>query len=454
MHRGKEGAVNQSPSFIHSVTLDAEKCRGCTNCIKRCPTEAIRVRGGKAQITESLCIDCGECIRICPYKAKKPIFDKFEDISRFKYKIALPAPALFGQFDNMDDVDYVLDGLLRIGFDDVFEVSRAAEIVTEFTRKYMEKRDASDPPVISSACPVIVRLIATRFPYLCDSLLPLLAPVELAARMARREALENHPELTSEEIGIFFISPCPAKVSYVKNPIGVEKSEIDGALSISELYFKLVPAMKPITRPRLLSRSGVIGISWATTGGEAAGLLNGKYLAADGIENVIKVLDEIENENISDLDFIELNACAGGCVGGMLTVENPYIAKARLQELRKYLPLSQNHMALAQESAQTLKWQQGISYRPVNLLDSDMTTAISKRAAIDDLVNTLPGLDCGSCGAPSCKALAEDIIQGKAYESDCIFKMKEKIQEIFRKMADIEHYHLDTGTDDSKSGQN
>lgn len=111
-------------------------------------------------------------------------------------------------------------------------------------------------------------------------------------------------------------------------------------------------------------------------------------------------------------------------------------------------------MALAQESAQTLKWQQGISYRPVNLLDSDMTTAISKRAAIDDLVNTLPGLDCGSCGAPSCKALAEDIIQGKAYESDCIFKMKEKIQEIFRKMADIEHYHLDTGTDDSKSGQN
>ena len=86
--RRKEDAVSQSPSFIHSVTLDAEKCRGCTNCIKRCPTEAIRVRGGKAQITESLCIDCGECIRICPYKAKKPIFDKLEDINRFKYKVA------------------------------------------------------------------------------------------------------------------------------------------------------------------------------------------------------------------------------------------------------------------------------------------------------------------------------------------------------------------------------
>ena len=36
--------------FIHSVTLDRDKCKGCINCIKRCPTEAIRVREGKASI--------------------------------------------------------------------------------------------------------------------------------------------------------------------------------------------------------------------------------------------------------------------------------------------------------------------------------------------------------------------------------------------------------------------
>ncbi|MBQ1225608.1 MAG: 4Fe-4S binding protein, partial [Clostridia bacterium] len=54
----------------HSVTLDISKCKGCTNCIKRCPTEAIRVRNGHAIIKEEKCIDCGECIRLCPYKAK------------------------------------------------------------------------------------------------------------------------------------------------------------------------------------------------------------------------------------------------------------------------------------------------------------------------------------------------------------------------------------------------
>ena len=57
--------------FYHSVTLNEEKCVGCTNCIKRCPTEAIRVRGGKAVIASERCIDCGECIRICPHHAKR-----------------------------------------------------------------------------------------------------------------------------------------------------------------------------------------------------------------------------------------------------------------------------------------------------------------------------------------------------------------------------------------------
>ena len=54
-------------TYFHSVRLDEEKCMGCTNCIKRCPTQAIRVRSGKAHIISERCIDCGECIRVCPH---------------------------------------------------------------------------------------------------------------------------------------------------------------------------------------------------------------------------------------------------------------------------------------------------------------------------------------------------------------------------------------------------
>ncbi len=415
--------------YKHSVTLDISKCKGCTNCIKRCPTEAIRVRDGHAIIKEEKCIDCGECIRVCPYQAKKAIFDRFEDFSNYKYKIALPAPALYGQFEDLDDVDYILTALLECGFDAVFEVSRAAEIITEYTRRYM-KREGLEYPVISSACPAIVRLIALRFPYLVDNLLPIVPPIEYAAALAREETLKEHPELTNDDICVLFISPCPAKISYVKNPLGVTKSAVTGALAINDFYFKIRAKRKEITNPQQLSKTGIIGLNWAGTGGEATSLLSERYLAADGIENCINVLDEIENGTIHNLEFVELNACNGGCVGGTLNVENPYIAKARLRSLRKYLPISRNHVEqdVTMPDCVVMDDFENILHSiRSSALAEDRMTAIAKMSEVECIYKSLPHLDCGSCGAPNCHALAEDIIKGEADQEDCLIKLRDNV---------------------------
>ena len=411
-------------TYKHSVTLDISRCKGCTNCIKRCPTEAIRVRDGHAIIKENLCIDCGECIRVCPYQAKKAIYDKFEDFSGYKYKIALPAPALYGQFENLEDGDYILTALLECGFDAVLEVSRAAELVTEYTRLYMKRNDVSYP-LISSACPAMVRLIGLRFPYLVQNLLPVMPPIEYAARLARKEALEAHPELTDDDICVLFLSPCPAKISYIKNPLGVKKSAVTGGLAISDFYFKLVAKSKTIQNPLPLSQTGIIGLNWAGTGGEATSLLSDKYLAADGIENCIKVLDEIENGTIRTLEFVELNACNGGCVGGALNVENPYIAKARLRSLRKYRPISCNHIDPPDQVAEEIFCEEEFGMNVLDVLSEDRMTAINKMSEIESIYKTLPHLDCGSCGAPNCHALAEDIVKCEACVEDCLIKLRD-----------------------------
>ncbi len=415
--------------FFHSVTLEKDKCVGCTNCIKRCPTEAIRVRDGKAQIISERCIDCGECIRVCPHHAKKTKFDHLEKLKDFEYTIALPAPALYGQFNNLDDIDFVLTGLKELGFDEVFEVSRAAELVSEATRRLMAD-DSLPRPVISSACPAVVRLIRVRFPDLCPHVLPLRSPMETAAGFAKSEAAKK-TGLPMEKIGCFFITPCPAKVTDIKRPIGVEKSMVDGAIAISEIFPRLSCKMDKLEQIEPISESGIIGVSWASSGGEAAALLNDKYLAADGIENVIRVLEELEDERIRELDFIELNACSGGCVGGVLCVENAYVAKARLQRLRKYLPVSKNH--LREEIPQGMNWQESLEFSPVLTLSEDLGEAMQMMMDIDDICEKFPGLDCGACGAPSCKALAEDVVKGLAKESDCVFVLREEI----RHMADI-----------------
>lgn len=426
-------------NYRHSVVLDPKKCTGCTLCVKHCPTEAIRIRDGHAVINSQRCIDCGECIRICPHKAKKASYSKLDAMSRFKWKIALPAPTVYGQFDGLEDVDYVLQGLLDIGFDDVYEVAKAAELVSAYTRRYLSI-DGIPHPVISSACPVIIRLISLRFPSLIGNVIPMLPPMEIAAAQAKEKARKEHPELQENEIGVCFISPCPAKVSYVNNGFGSYKSAVDVVVSIKDVYFKLIDIMRRHTVPRSLSQAGMIGISWAESGGEASAIFNDRYLAADGINNVIRVLDKIETGSFPSLEFIELNACPGGCVGGVMAVENPFIAKARLQTLRRYLPVSQNFISATGTNTipDSFFFNDVPTYHPIAKLSDNMGESMRMLSEIQTLRDSLPGIDCGSCGAPNCRAFAEDVVKGEADPHDCIIKYKADVLAYIKSKAETE----------------
>lgn len=413
--------------FYHSVRLDSDLCKGCINCIKRCPTQAIRVRNGKAAIINEFCIDCGECIRVCPHHAKHATYDSLDVMQNYQYTVALPAPSLYAQFNNLDEINIVLKALKLFGFNDVYEVSGAAEMVSEMSRHYIsEHKDKM--PFIGSACPTVVRLIRVRFPNLIEHLLPFNAPVDLAAKLARKHACEISG-LPPEKIGVIFISPCPAKVTACKSPIGIDKSDVDAVVAIKDIYPKLLPFMKEVAANDSsadISNSGRIGVSWGNSGGESGGLLTDSYLAADGIENVIRVLEDLEDQKFGNLEFIELNACSGGCVGGVLNVENPYVAQAKLKRLCKYLPVSCNHIGNDYLNGAML--EHPIEYQPVFKLGDSLQESIALVSKVEELCEKFPGLDCGSCGAPTCKALAEDIVRGVASEHDCV--------EILRK-----HFH-------------
>ncbi len=416
--------------FYNAVTIEKDLCKGCTTCLQRCPTEAIRIRNGKAKINYELCISCGECIRVCPHHAKRAEYDSIEALDQYEYKVALPAPSLYLQFNNLEDTNIILNALLSMGFDDVFEVSSAAELVSEASRAYIEAhREEVYGPFISTACPTVVRLISIRFPNLLPNLLPLKPPIEVAAQLAVRKAMKE-TGLPREKIGIVFITPCPSKVAYICSPMAVEKSEVDKVIPIKDVYPILLAHMKAVstTEYKEINASGKIGVSWGARGGEATALLNENYLAADGMENVMKVLEELEDQKFQGLDFVELNACNGGCVGGVLTVENPYVAEARLKRLRKYMPVSVRH--INDEETDVLPNNKDFEYRPVFNLGKNMIESFARLNQAERIKKQLPGLDCGICGAPNCKALAEDIVKGEASESDCVHYLRDRLHAI------------------------
>lgn len=389
-----------------TVYLDPDKCRGCVNCMKRCPTDAIRVRNGKASVQYSRCIGCGECIRICPHGAKQASYDPFDTTAGFKHKIALVPPSFYGQFGGVKDINKIISALLHIGFTDVFEVGMGAELVTDASMKLLDEKSVPTP-VISTACPAVVELIYDRFGSLVPNLLHVLTPVDITAKLAceKYEAMGCE----REEYGIFFISPCPAKVYALKSEMCVEGHNIDGVLAVSDVYKRVQPLLKGIENPEIKTSIGVVGLEWAGIGGEAAGVLRDDYLAADGIENVIKVLNSIEDGKLGGIEFIELNACVGGCVGGVLNVENPFVAKARLRELRKTVPYKVNYFERAGKPMDFYLWERNPEK---SIKQIDRRQALSKMVEYDQILKSLPGINCGICGAPSCSAFAYDIASG------------------------------------------
>lgn len=421
-----------SEKYWHSVTLQREKCKGCTNCLKLCPTQAIRVQGGRAKILKERCIDCGECIRVCPYHAKRAVTDGLDMLDNFKHKIALAAPAFYGQFSKAEDADTVLTALTQIGFDDVFEVARGAEAVSRKTRELLAGGGLIKP-MISSACPAVVKLIAVRFPELMKHVVPLRSPMEVAAEQARREAAEK-TGLSPSEIGTFFISPCAAKATAVKDGVITPSSQVDGVISMKDIYLTLAQNIDEITEVKKLSSAGQTGMLWATSGGESKATRLVRRISVDGIHNVINVLEDIEDGRLTDIEFMEALACPGGCVGGPLAAENNFVARSRVKRVCKDIPFDGKSV----DSDIDIMWEKPIVYSPMANLDEDMEKAMLKAMKIEEIFNKLPGLDCGSCGSPSCHALAEDIVLGHANETDCIFKLKEKLSGLIEQMKQLD----------------
>ena len=128
-----------------------------------------------------------------------------------------------------------------------------------------------------------------------------------------------------------------------------------------------------------------------------------------------------------------------GCVGGCLAVANPFVAKARLTDLAQAnLEAPPNPVIRDISPDDPALWMSvEILPRPTFRLDEDAQEARSKLAELERVLKELPGLDCGSCGAPTCRAFAEDVVLGRGTLSDCIFKLRQRLETLAQEVKDL-----------------
>ena len=416
--------------FHHALKFKYDLCIGCAHCTGACPTGAIHVDDGHPRLDPNRCVDCGRCYIACPVNAIYIEQDDFQTVYDCKYPVLLMPSIFMAQFEDKFKEKTILSALYHIGFKHVFECEKSVDFLRDEMQKATNENDGLKP-LISTFCPAIVRLIQVKFPVLVPNLYLMKPPLDLTALYIRK-LLTEEDHIPAEDIGIFYVTPCAAKIAAIKSPATEEESPVTKVINMNFLYSKVMRVIKQgeyqlcddaRTRFHRLSKSS---LNYTLTGGEANLLKEGRNLAIDGIHNVSEFLEKLEDEDIQDIDFLELRACDESCSGGILTANNRFLMterqRKRMQKSPDEVDAEDNDLLnYTDYLAQHKRVLGHVEPRSMDKMDDDLATAMQKMKRAFEINLNLPQVDCRICGYQSCKSLSEAVVKGDAEVDQCIF---------------------------------
>jgi len=424
--------------YAHGFTIDAQRCAGRLACMRACPTQAIRVKSGKARLRPELCIDCGLCLRVCPSGAIRATTRSYSDLDRFKYKVAVPSPVLFGQFPSEITPGHIAAGLRGIGFDAVWDFGVEVVLAGMAIRDYVESWKGPYP-LISISCPVVVRLVQVLYPDMIGQLIPIQPPRELAGRELKRRYSEELG-IDPAEIAAVYITPCQAKTISILQPAEGAASNLEGALGISDVYNDILTLIRAPGKGQEHAAPddfvcNAETLRWCIDQGQGRVLPHHRRMTVTGLSNVIQVFDDIEKGKLRNIEYLECDACWGGCISGNLTVDNVYVTLSKIRHLLAQSPDPRPQMEAEVQRRypnEVFSLEGRVTPRVVEEPMRGLKERVKRIKTGKTVVKTLPGLDCGLCGAPTCQAFAKDVAAGTARQGECVFFSSKRLKHLRR----------------------
>jgi ferredoxin len=370
-------------------------------------------------------VDCGECIRVCPKNVHVPVIDELSDFEQFEYKIVIPSRVLYTQFSTDIHPSMIHTALKKIGFDSVIDISTTSYELSYAISEHI-KLHPECTPIISSFCPALIRLIQVSYPNLMNLISTFDVPREIIAKEAKKK-FSKELNIPENKIGAIYITPCPAKVVSIKQPAEKEKSWIDGAIAIKDIYNRILPKimeLKDNSDTTINNDYFFYGKGWGALGLGLQHIESDRYISVVGMEHIKTILNDIEDCKLRNIDYIEAFTCTQGCIGGPFCVENPYISRHNSILLEKHFgePKKFNEESIIRKFNTGYYFMENdVLPRPTRSLDTDIGTSIKRIKQKERILQKLPKIDCGICGAPTCETFAQDCAWAEAELTDCIF---------------------------------
>ena len=322
-------------------------------------------------LNTSSCINCGQCIMVCPTGAltEQNHFAQIQEAleNPAKRVVVQYAPSIsvsMAEELNMEsgkDINGILNAALRkVGFDNIFDSSFSADltIMEESSELVHRIQNGGVLPMITSCCPGWVKYAEQFYPELIPNLSSCKSPQQMMGAVIKSYFAQQEG-LKPEEIYSVAIMPCTAKKFEAQREEMTQAgiSDVDAVLTTRELtkFLKLYGIDMFNIQPELtdspLGFRSTAGKLFGASGGVMEAALRtahfkitGKELVnfqipqirglerrketkikigdlelgvavVNGMSNAISLLDEIKNGR-SDIHFIEVMACPGGCIGG------------------------------------------------------------------------------------------------------------------------------------------
>lgn len=345
--------------------INGDKCKNCGKCTQVCPYSAIvklkvpcedacpvnaitKNEAGHAEIDFDKCISCGACVGACPFAAvheKSQVFDILKEMRSGRKVVAMVAPAVVGQLPV--SVNKIAQGLIKVGFDEVFEVAQGADVTARTEAKdFQERMERGDEFMTTSCCAAYNELVDKHIPALKPFRSETRTPMHYTAKIVK----EKYPDAIT-----VFVGPCVAKRKEA------QKDEYtDYVINFEEmgsLFVAFDLELAELDDYEFSAKASKEGRNFAVTGGVAESV---RVASKDLIEEMYPTtVDGLNVQSVREMkkwakngvcplgNLVEVMACPGGCVGGSACLNNKRITTKKIHE---YADASENINDLEKET--------------------------------------------------------------------------------------------------------